>query len=354
MKQPGTIPADTLYAYTLFFLALIILILIATHLRLAVRKKRFLLEKKVQDFFDQWLSNMLLDDFSGGVAVEIPEELKDIRKNKIARQYAINQLINTKKNLVGIASRNVVYLYEQLGLKTSSLRKFNSRIWYKKAKGIYELYMMEQKDVKDRILRYTNSSNEYIRLEAQTAVLAFSGFEGLAFLDRLTRPMNSWQQVKLLEQLEPLDPGHLEPLENWLLSKNNSVVIFALKLAEIYQQYHLKEAVTGCLQHENEKVRTQAIKTLRHIGDEQSAQILAERYAEETMVNRTAILQALENIATDQQKAFLEKELSSGNTSIQLQVARVIAKCCTNGMAELQERPGFRQIFLHIKSEMAR
>lgn len=354
MKQPDTIPADTLYAYTIFFVALIILILIATRLRLSVRKKHFLLEKKVQEFFDQWLSNMLLDDFSGGTAVEVPEGLKDIRKNKIARQYAIDQLINTKKSLVGIASRNVVYLYEQLGLKTSSLQKFNSRIWHKKAKGIYELYMMEQKDMKDRILRYTNSSNEYIRLEAQTAVLAFSGFEGLSFLNNLTRPMNSWQQVKLLEQLEPLDPGHLEPLENWLLSENNSVVIFALKLAEIYQQYHLKEAVTACLQHPNEKVRTQALKTLRQIGDEHTALILVEKYATETIVNRTAILQALENIATDQQKTFLENELESGNTSIQLQVARVMAKCCTNGMTDLQHKPGFQQIFLHIKSEMAR
>ena len=354
MKQPDTIPADTLFAYTVFFVALIILILVATHFRLASRKKHFLLEKKVQDFFGQWLSNMLLDDFSGGVAVEVPNELKDTRNNRIARQYAIDQLISTKKSLVGIASRNVVYLYEQLGLKTSSLRKLNSRTRYKKAKGIYELYMMEQKEMKDRILRYTNSSNEYIRLEAQTAVLAFSGFEGLAFLNNLTRPMNGWQQVKLLEQLEPLDPGHLEPLENWLLSKNHSVVIFALKLTEIYQQYHLKEAVTACLQHESEKIRTQAIKTLMHIGDEYSAQVLVEKYPKETIVNRTAILQALENIATDQQETFLEKELESGNTSIQLQVARVIAKCCTNGMSALQQKPGFQQIFLHIKSEMER
>lgn len=354
MKQPDTIPADTLYVYTLFFVVLIILILIATHLRLSVRKKHFLLEKKVQEFFDQWLSNMLLDDFSGGVVVEIPEGLKDIRKNRIARQYAVDQLINTKKSLVGIASRNVVYLYEQLGLKAGSLRKFNSRIWHKKAKGIYELYMMEQKDMKDPILRYTNSSNEYIRQEAQTAVLAFSGFAGLSFLNKLTRPMNSWQQVKLLEQLEPLDPGYLEPLETWLLSENNSVVIFALKLAEIYQQYHLKEAVTACLQHPKENIRTQAIKALMQIGDEHTAQILVEKYETETIVNRTAILQALENIATDHQRSFLEKELESGNTSIQLQTARIMAKCCTNGIAELQQKPGFQQIYLHIKNETAR
>lgn len=321
---------------------------------LAIRKKHYLLKKKVEDFFDQWLSNMLIDDFSGGIAIEIPEELKDIRKNSIARQYAIDQLINTKKNLIGVAARNVIYLYQQLGLKSSSLRKFNSRIWYKKAKGIYELYMMDQKDMKDIILRYTNSSNEYIRVEAQTAVLAFAGFEGLSFLDTLTRPMNNWQQVKLLEQLQPLDPGCLEPLENWLVSPNNSVVIFALKLTEIYQQYHLKEAVLKCLQHPVEKVRTQAIRTLMRIGDEATAQILTAQYAGETMVNRAAILQTLEHIATDQEKTFLEQELESGDVSIQLQVARVIVKCCTNGMALLQQKAGFQQIFLHIKNEMSR
>lgn len=354
MKEPSSIPPETLYAYTLFFVALIILILVTTHFRLATRRKHYLLEKKVQDFFDQWLGNMLMDDYSGDVRVEVPEELKDIRKNAIARQYAIDQLINTKKNLIGIASRNVVYLYEQLGLKTSSLRKFNSSIWHKKAKGIYELYMMEQKDVKDRIHRYTNSSNEYVRVEAQTAVLAFSGFEGLTFLNTLTRPMNNWQQIKLLEQLEPLDPGHLEALENWLMSRNNSVVIFALKLADIYQQYHEKEAVTLCLGHPAEKVRTQAIKTLIRIGDESTARILVDKYPTETIINRTAILQALEYIATDQERPFLEQELDGGNTSIQLQVARIMAKCCTEGMTVLQRKPGFQEIFLHIKSEIAK
>ncbi|MGN7723010.1 HEAT repeat domain-containing protein [Chitinophaga sp. 22620] len=359
MIKPTTIPEHTLYAYTAFFAAIILLILIFTRIYLGTRKRRFLIEKNVQAFFDQWLGQMLLGEFSEDDEIEIPEELQDRRKYRVGRQYAINQLINTKKNLIGLASRNVIYLYEKLGLKKSSLKKFHSRLWYKKAKGIYELYMMEQQDMQPLIHPFTNSSNEYVRTEAQTALLAFSGFKGLSFLSTLKYPMNAWQQVKLLEQLQPLDPGHFEALPSWLVSANDSVVIFALKLAEIYQQMQVKEEAIACLKHDNPKVRGQAIQALVRIGDDATPAVLQDRYLWETEHNRTLILEALEHIANDEVLPFLERELENDDPAVKLRAARAIARNVSGGMGILQHkaaalRDPYEKIYLHIKSEMTR
>lgn len=359
MFRPDNIHPELLYTYTVFFIIIILLLLVRTSTLLRKRRRKYLVEQQVQSVFDEWLSHLLTEDFPHDDTFPTPEWLMPGPKNRIARQYAINQLISTKKNLIGLAGRNIVWLYEKMGLKADSVAKFRSPIWHIKASGIYELYMMEQKDMQAAIARHTNHRNAYVRMEAQTAVLAFAGFDGLRFLDTLTRPMNEWQQLKLIEQLMPLDPGNLEHLHIWLNAGNPDVALFALKLAGLYQQLQVQEHVIMLLKDHREKLREQAIKALVRVGDENTPSILVKRYAEETPHNRKAILKSLEIMATENELPFLSTLLENGEPDEQLQAARIMMKCCPDGAALLQAKstgPGdtFQQLFLHIKSEMAR
>ncbi len=72
--------------------------------------------------------------------------------------------------------------------------------------------------------------------------------------------------------------GAFRSIAVWLVSANDSVVIFALKLAEIYQQMQVKEEAIACLKHDNPKVRGQAIQTLVRIGDDATPAVLQDRY----------------------------------------------------------------------------
>lgn len=359
MIYPGAIHPELLYSYTVLFIVIIFLTLVLTAVLLRKRKKKFRVEQEVQSVFDEWLSHLLMEDIPEDTALEIPEWLARSPKHRIARQYAIGQLISTHKNLIGLAGRNIKRLYEKLGLKEDSIIKFHSRVWHVKARGIYELYMMEQRDMQDAISQHTNHHNAYVRMEAQTAVLAFAGFDGLVFLDTLTRPLNDWQQLKLLEQLAPLDPGNLEHLATWLRSANPDVVLFALKLAALYQQLQVSEDVVLLLKDHREKLREQAIKTLVRVGDEDAPAVLVKQYAIETPANRKAILKSLEHMAADSEMPFLAELLDNGDPADKLQAARILMKCCANGPALLLERSTqqgdlYHQLFLHIKSELAR
>lgn len=359
MIRPDTIHPELLYLYTALFIAGILLILLRTSILARKRRKKFLVEQQVQSVFDEWLSHLLTEDFPHDDTFKTPEWLAPGPKNRIARQYAINQLISTKKNLIGLAGRNIVWLYEKMRLKADSIAKFRSPVWHIKAAGIYELYMMEQQDMQAAIAKHTNHRNAYVRMEAQTAVLAFAGFEGLIFLDTLTRPMNEWQQLKLIEQLTPLDPGNLEHLHIWLNAGNPDVVLFALKLAGLYQQLQVLHDVVLLLKDHREKLREQAIRTLERVGDQNTPSILIQRYAVETAGNRKTILESLASMATDHELPFLSTLLEKGDPDTQLQAARIMMKCCSNGGILVKERsiePGdtFQQLYLHVKSEMVR
>jgi hypothetical protein len=198
-----------------------------------------------------------------------------------------------------------------------------------------------------------------VRIEAQTALLQWYGFKGLRFLDLVTYPITEFQQLKLLELLRQLPFAGLPKLNRWLKSGNDTVVNFALKLAEHYKQVHVLPESADCLTHKNDAVRLQAVKTLAVIGDASTARLLTVAYTKEAFTNRLNILKELPKIASDEQRNFLIVQLHEGHEYLKLASAKVLAKCTTEGMEILEatafiEPAPYQDIYLHIKSEASR
>jgi hypothetical protein len=345
---------------TLFLVGLNLFFTALTFIYLRQKKKIYSIQKGIQKSLELWISRILLNEDETETQpayLQIPLKFQKHFKNKTKREFTINQLTDIKKNLTGEVVDNIINLYEHSGLKQDSIRKFKSKAWHKKVKGINELYMMNQKDMLDSIYKHTNSHNEYVRMEAQTAMIHFYGFEGLKFLDIITHPVSEWEQLKLLEQLKTLDFAEMKNLSQWLKSPNFTVVIFALKLADVYQQYEVHDEVVECLQHENEKVRVQAVTTLGRVAGEDTASVLAKHYLQEHFTNRQNILNCLLDIASHNEKDFLLQQLDDDNDSLKLAAARVIAKCCDNGFEILKDKAKqqpnpYREIYFHLKSEL--
>jgi hypothetical protein len=315
-------------------------------------------KKRVEKTLEEWLFKILLEETEEDYTTSITPSFRNYISRGVHRQYVIDQLINSKKNLTGTASQNIIKLYSALGLKEDSIAKMNNTTWHVKAKGIYELYMMHQDDMKETILHYTNSSNEFVRMEAQTAIIGLMGFEGLIFLETLNKPLTNWQQVKLLEQLRPLDLVDMPRLVWWLQSKNEYVVLFALKLAEIYQQMQTLKQVSLCLLSENEKIRNQAIKTIIKIPDETTAVTLIYHYQTETSSNRKHILKGLAEIGTENETNFFLQELNNPDDDIKLEAAKALARCAPSGLELLRSTADsipdpFQRIFLHVAGRLA-
>lgn len=292
--------------------------------------------------------------------IVMPKRFYQMMKNLKARQFIIDELVRCKKNFSGAVAENIVVLYKHLGLKSDSIKKMKSgNKWHIKAKGIQELYMMDQQDVLTTIYKNTNSNNEFVRMEAQTGVIHLTGFPGLRFLDVISYPLTEWQQLKLLEQLKlsPLTEDLSIKIPHWLLSKNDTVVVFALKLADEYQEFSVRDKVITCLVHQTATIRSQALKTLIRLSDEKTASILLGCINKESFSNQAYILDALQYLASDKEKYFLLNLFDHPNDLIKLKAAIVLVKCCTDGMEILKAKAvdlpePYHRILLHVQFEI--
>jgi hypothetical protein len=239
--------------------------------------------------------------------IRIPKGLTQHLPNKNFRKILIQKLIAVKLNMSGAASENLSRLFRQFKFDKQILKMLNSSSWYKMASAIQQIGIMELDEYKHRLFEFVDHERGLIRVEAQNAILKFYGFEGLRFLDNASYPITEWQQIKLLDQLASLHTENFTGIEVWLESKNDTIVLFALKLVKNYHRFELFDQVVVCLRHKNPKVRQQAIKVLKDLPSEHSAAILIDIYFSETANNQLAILNALESVSTDAEIPFLLK-----------------------------------------------
>lgn len=351
IMNPGTL----LFGALLLIVA-IALVVSAIFIYLYFKKRSFLYTERIREYLEVWIAQIITDE--AVESLEIPRRFYRVLNNGAARQFAINQLVLCKKNFSGAVSDNITALYVRLGLKAHSLKKLKEkRHWHIQARGIQELYLMDQRDCLRKIYKQTNSEYEFVRLVAQNGIIHLTGFPGLRFLDVVSQPLSEWHQLKLIEQLKFHTPGEdfADNISKWLQSKNETVVVLALKLASDYQLYAVRPFVIDALVHSHDSVRSQALKTLVRLADEFTPSLLLGYFAKESEMNQAFILNALRNLATEKEQAFLERLLDHKSDTIKLKAGIVLAECTSGGLALLEkkgrEQPEpYQRIYQHAKT----
>ena len=121
-------------------------------------------------------------------------------------QYLINLMIRAQRSLLGEDYRKLETLFKQIPPFRASISKLSSRKWYIKARGIREIYEMDQEQYLKDIIKLIDHKNIFVRREAQIAMVVFLGWDSLRFLPYLKREMTLWQQIKIVEKLHDLYP----------------------------------------------------------------------------------------------------------------------------------------------------
>ncbi len=346
---------EHLYFSAAIFGILTLVLVGMIYLFLYTKKKRFRVKKIITDQLNDWISEQMAMEEEHSSAT-LPDFSAHFKK-KYIRQFVTDNLINFKKSVAGHLSDSVIRLYEHTGLKKDSEAKMKSFRWHQRSRGIYELYMMQQRESLSDILDYTNSDNEFVRMEAQTAIVGLDGFKGLIFLNALNYPLHEWQQIKLLEQLDSFNSEEMPHLPFWLQSFNSYVVHFALKLTEVYQQFRVQKEVVQCLSSDNHKIRNQAIKTLGSIADEDTVAILRQQYPTESLANQLEILRQTGINGTEADLEFLKSRLDDADDAVKLEAGRAIVAINPKNMFILNNiaahNPTIYSIANQIKYELA-
>jgi HEAT repeat protein len=348
------INVNTLSFAIKIMLVIIIILIIAIYALLYDKKKKHFKLLLIRTKLEPLISQFIIDESSA--TAEQLEELSKIIDTSLARQYMVDELIRSKQNHSGEVADRIVTIYIGLDLKKYSIEKIQPKNnWYTIARGIQELYMMEQQDAYDDIYTFTNASNEYLRNEAQIGLIHLTGFMGLDFLEMVLYPITDWQQLKLLEQLKrfPKKEDFSASIPKWLRSENNSVVVFALKLCYEYQQIQLTDEITNCLKHESSRVRTETIETLVRLENDQTPKTLLGYFDQASRSDKLLILDAMSHLATEDDAPELIKILEYPDNLIKLKASIALSKCSSSGMQLIAERSlsepePFHRIVNHI------
>lgn len=301
--------------YLLVSLGLLMIFILTNRTIMTIERARL---QKMKETYQEELTNFLFGEENQAF------EFTGIG-HKANREVFINELLSLHNNLYGEAATRLRDLYYNLELYRDSIRKVKNGKWNVKAKGFKELAQMDVKDANRDIADYVNSRNQILRMEAQLALVKLNEEEPLGFLDDLKFELTEWEQVNILNTLS-YHQINIDSFEPWMSSENDSVVIFATKLAGLYKHIHSWPMILELLEHENPKVRHVAIKTLEMFEVAENSGPFKEIFKLEQPLeekedeafynlnmdrNRLAAIEALEAVATPDDIPFLEQILKT-------------------------------------------
>ena len=286
------------------------------------RNKLQTVQEKTSELMERY-QTLLVDYLFFEYNRELFAEIKKIASSHFNKKILIDQMIDLSINLGGESKEKLKDLYLRLHLEGDSIEKANSHKWHIKIKGFKELAFMNIKVANEKVTKALKSKNDILRMESQLALVRLNEADPFKFLDDLKRPFTLWEQLNVHE----LIIFHNLPIPNfsrWTNSLNKTVVIFSLRMIQVFKQTHEVQAVIGCLSHSDDKVRNAAIKVCGEIHLKETLPHLKHMYKNEEFLNSLAIVQAMGKIPDESMLGFLKLVLDK-EEDVQLQIAAALA-----------------------------
>lgn len=242
-------------------------------------------------------------------------------------QYLIDLMIRAQRSMLGENYLRLQTLFGQIPPYRASFSKLNSRKWYVKARGIREIYEMEQVQYIREITKERNNSNLFVRREAQIAMVIFLGWESLRFLPYLKREMTLWHQIKIVEKLYALYP---DPNLKYLKKAYSTTRPYAQELLmRIIRKFNLFTEVAyilNFLDHVNFERRETAIYCISSfkLTGEQLQQVKDKIFRIPNTEQQVQLLKYIHQTSVTPDLEFYNKILQTDNDILELSAAEIL------------------------------
>lgn len=219
-----------------------------------------------------------------------------------------------------------------LGIVEHLERKFDSRSNSEKIDAFQEAFVLDLNKFDSKVLRYAYSKNKAIRSEARNSYLALSSNDPYRFFDEFDefdKDLSKWDEIELMQYLKlQKERGNLEGLGKWInYSKNDSLVVFLIKMVGYFNQKGIDEILLEKLEDENALVRAEAILTLGELHISETEQDLIDRYYTEPEICQVAIVKTIRKFNTGNSLMFLKEIFTESNNT---DTKKIIAEAILN------------------------
>ncbi len=267
------------------------------------------------------------EDYQQEDITEIAENLRKLPMHKyIVRQIVVNELMFLHKNFSGKVNILISSVYLLIGLDKHSRRKLKSWRWYIKAEAIEELSEFGIHEIAPHFLKYVNSKNITLSMQAQSGYLQASKTDPFIFLDYANQNLILWHQINLMEILNRKKDIEIPAFSKWFTSKNNSVVIFCIRLMVKFNQTDCVKDLIKLAHHENEEVRKEMIAAFGDMSLVDYELHLTIHFRNETLPCKIEIIKTIGKIASNDELNFLKNLLLDPEFQIRFEAAKAIRK----------------------------
>jgi len=322
---------STLFTVITFLLFCLIGLWIMIGISLIYRKRRTKKLLQIENVFAELISCYLYP--LPGEKMEVFQIQRQFRELGIVEgkpknvQYLQDLMLRTQATFIGDNYNKIEIFYTQIPPYRASLQKLRSKKWYIKARGIREIYQMDQEQYIKEILKERNNKNIYVRREAQIAMVVFLGWESLRFLPYLKWEMTLWQQIQIVEKLWYLYP---QPDLKRLRKSYTSEKKYANELImRIIRKFDLREEIDYIirfLDDPNFDTRESAVYCISSFepGEEQLRAIKSKLFNIPNTEQQRQLVKYISSLPVDVDLTFYSELLHRGNDVIKLSAAEVL------------------------------
>lgn len=253
-------------------------------------------------------------------------------------QYLIDLMIRTQRSLLGENYQKLEQLYKQIPPYRVSQNKLRSKDWYVKARGIREIYEMDQKQYIKDIIKERNNENIYVRREAQIAMVIFLGWESFRFLPYLKREMTLWQQIKVVEKLHDLYPiANLKYLKKAYTSEKPYAIELIMRIIRKFRLNEEVDYILNFIDSDKFDTRETAIYCISsfQLNHEQLTTLKDKLLKINNCEQQVQLLKYIDSISPEVDLHFFQSLLYNENDVITLSAAEILWR--KGYMEEVQE-----------------
>lgn len=312
-----SINTENIYNFLLyFFIPLIVFFVILIIFSLYVRyseDKNLGFRENIENETNTFLTELI---FSGYTAPQIKNKIDEFKlKNKLnknLRKFILNKIIHIKENLNETNEHTMLLIYKYFGFDEISNKLIRNRNWHSKSEALHHYQNIGYKIKTGHIKKLLNSKNKALRSNAITALISLSD-EKFDVLDNYKYNISKSDEIKILDIIYRKKSNVPKNINKWLNSKNDSIVIIAIKLIVRFRhkQDISLEKISYLLKSENNLVRKEVILAIRELVMFEANEILIEHFKVETNIrNKISVIKTLNVIGTSENITFLSSLLN--------------------------------------------
>lgn len=299
---------------TILFVGLVLYLRIQKNFKEAHRKK---LESKFIDF-----TSIFLFDPSINKSSALAEFKFDNLKSSYDYKILIKQVLIFDENLKGESTALIKEIFDGMGLHRFLLKDLKRREWFNKARALFAFSKLGIAVPDHLIIPLLQSKRIELRQHAILYFLNTSKTDPLVFLDTLKGKLTLWQQVLIENSLKSFEV-EIPDFSRWLNHKEDSIVVFCIKMILSFNQFQNIPFLIECLDHSSEDVRYQAIQVLQAMEVYEALQLMVAHFPEETAANKRSILYAISKIGTYKDLQTLVPHIHKEEVNLQIDFYKI-------------------------------